>query len=83
MLQSKQSFSSNFKRLQITQSARAARRRSCFIFHLAFSLQVLTTLAAQLYSLCFVLRLRWLHTIFFSKFSSVIVSNAKADKLRI
>ena len=46
MIQSKYAFSSNFKRVRITQSARAARRRCCFIFHLAFLLQVLTKLAA-------------------------------------
>ena len=37
----------------------------CFIFHLAFSLEVLTKLAAKLYSLYFVICLRWLHRISF------------------
>ena len=46
MIKSESVFPSNFKRLRITQSAQAARRPFCFIFHLAFLLQVLTTLAA-------------------------------------
>ena len=65
MIQIKQASLSSFKRLRIIHLARAADRPSYFIFHLAFSLQVLTKLTAQLYSLYFVLRLRWVHTLSF------------------
>ena len=70
MIQNKSAFLSNFKRLRITHPARAARRPWCLIFHIVFSLQVLTTLAAQLYSLYFVLRLRWLHTFSFQNYEA-------------
>ena len=56
-----------------------------FLPHLSSSIFIATfkdIIAVLLYSLYFVLSLRWLHY-FFLKFRSVIVSNAKADKLRI
>ena len=79
MIPSKQVFSCNFKRLRITHSARAARRPCSFIFHLAFSLQVLTLSCLIVFSL-FRFTLALASYNFFSKFRSLFVSNAKDDK---
>ena len=83
MMQSKYAFSSSFKRLPIAHFARAARRPCYFIFHLCIFIASFSEISCLIIFTLFRFTLALASYIFFSKFRSMIVSNAKADKRRI